>query len=280
MAAKKVFVDLNVQSGSNVNVQSNLSVTGTSTLRTADLRQTIFTKQTINLTANSGYVDATISPDTSYLVITGDSFGSILNSVSPSSGSFLNGKILTIVNNSNNYIFLTTSTYGWGSYAFIESSITFNPVNDPSKGYFPTTINFGSSLTGTGILKQINSYESVTFQFEAGSNFWRPVFMSSKYPTHLTTAVDTQDAYYTNSTTDFTLNIDLPFAFSTGFKNFTNSLRKSNSTPYPDDSDPFEKVELNATYTPYSNILTIVSNKNALEIFRASKRYILFYTIF
>lgn len=280
MAVKKVFVDLDVQTGSNVNVQSNLSVTGTSTLRTADLRQTIFTKQTLNLTTDGGFINTTISPDTSVLVLTGSGKGNTLNSVSPSSGSFQNGKILTIVNNSNYYVFLTTSTYGYGSYAFIESAITFNPINDPSKGFFPTTIFYGNNPPAFGITKQINTYESITFQFESGSNFWRPIFLSSREPTYLLSVVDTQNSYYADSTTDFILNVDLPFASISGFKNFSNSLRKSNNASFLDDSDPFEKVELHSTYTNLSNSLTLIANKSLLETFRASKRYIYFYTIF
>ena len=291
MAAKKVFVDLDVQSGSNVNVQSNLSVTGTSTLRTADLRQTIFTKQVSNLSsAGLGSIDFTISPDTSVLVITGIGQGNTIKTISPSSGSFINGKILEVQNETTSFLSLNIKTiaknpdYAFSPYTqtnnldFVVGTSAYTNNVEAIYGYLANP----SNLDG-GPLTEIKPFDSIKFQFQTSNMGWVDLGKNYTIPNYLHFYVDTQtDFSYTSATSDFTIQIKNPF----GNKNINFKLgalaSSSTSLTYPIYPSVFEysNVLLNESLDKISSGYFIaVLNKSALETFRASNRYIHFYII-
>jgi hypothetical protein len=172
MAAKKVYVDLNVQSGSNVNIASNLAVTGTSTLATAILGQTILNSE-VRFIDNNPDLNFSISPQTTSLYLTGSYATpeySIL-SIAPSSGSFTSGKILDIYNYTGRYINIGASTYGNGANSIIYNlnenrpSFASNNTGIEPKVYWNNNnsdINYGGML-------QIKSLSSSRLIYGQGS---------------------------------------------------------------------------------------------------------------
>ena len=288
MAAKKIYVDLNVQSGSNVNIASNLSVTGTSTLTTANLGQTILNSEVRNLDTTDN-LNFSISPQTTSLYITGG-YATIeysILSIAPSSGSFTSGKILDIYNYTGKYINIGASTYGNGAnsiiYNWIEESsvnrITYNTGIQPSIYWN----NNNSTITYGGML-QIKSLSSARliygqgYYLQGSDSFWRVMTTSSPYPSRIEVFIDTQSSFYTNSVSE--VNVILSNPFDNTNRDFTVGLT-SNSTIASPTSVTIEEIECIKKYNNSSaRSFNLTFNKTTLESFRGSNQYIIVWIMF
>lgn len=289
MAEKRVFVDLNVQPGSNVNIQSNLSVTGTSTLTranitTASLGQTILQSESYDV-QNQSSLNLTISPQTTSLYLTGGFSTpeySIL-SIAPTSGSFVSGKILNIHNFSNKYINIGATAYGNGANSIIsnslESTISFSSNNT---GFAPN-IYWNNANIVYGAMLQIKTNSVSTLVYGKNPNgsddsFWRIITTSSPYPSRLELFIDTQSSFYTNSVSE--VNVILNNPFDNTNKDFTVGLASNSSTNSP-TATTIEEVECIKKYTNDSTrAFNLTFNKNTLETFRGSNRYIIIWIMF
>ena len=290
MAEKRVFVDLNVQPGSNVNIQSNLSVTGTSTLTranitTASLGQTILQSERYDV-QNQSSLNLTISPQTTSLYLTGGFSTpeySIL-SIAPTSGSFVSGKILNIHNFSNKYINIGATAYGNGANSIIinslESTISFSNNNT---GFAPYIYWNNSNNIIHGNMLQIKTNSVSTLVYGKNPNgsddsFWRIITTSSPYPSRLELFIDTQSSFYTGSVSE--VNVILSNPFDNTNKDFTVGLT-SNSSMLSPTATTIEEVECVKKYTNDSTrAFNLTFNKNTLETFRGSNQYIIIWIMF
>jgi hypothetical protein len=288
MAAKKVYVDLDLQSGSNVNIASNLAVTGTSTLATAILGQTILNSE-VRFIDNNPDLNFSISPQTTSLYLTGSYATpeySIL-SIAPSSGSFTSGKILDIYNYTGRYINIGASTYGNGPNSIIYNW-SENQTN--SKFVYNTEIqpniywnNNNSNIVYGGML-QIKSLSSSRLIYGQGSglngsdSFWRIMTTSSPYPSRIEIYIDAQGGFYTGSVSE--VNVILSNPFDNTNRDFTVGLT-SNSTAASPTAVTIEEIECIKKYTNDSGRnFNLTFNKSILESFRGSNQYIIVWIMF
>lgn len=291
MAAKKVFVDLNVQSGSNVNIQSNLSVTGTSTLTnanitTASLGQTILQSEKYLLQSEAN-LNISISPQTTslYLIGGGSTPEYSILSIAPTSGSFVSGKILNIHNYTGRYVNIGASTYGNGAnsiiYNWSENQTDFSNNNT---GFQPRIIwNNNNSHIVYGAMLQIKSHSVSTLVYGKNPNgsddsFWRSMTTSSPYPSRIELIIDSEGGFYTNSVSEVNVILNNPFDNTT--RDFTVGLT-SNSTTTSPTATTIEEVECVKKYTNDSTrAFNLTFNKSILETFRGSNQYIIIWIMF
>lgn len=286
MAAKKVFVDLEFQTGSNVNIRSNLSVTGTSTLTranitTASLGQTILQSENYSLLSTAN-LNISISPQTTSLYLTGgytNNEYSIL-SIAPTSGSFASGKILDVYNFSAKYVNIGASTYGNGANSIIYNWSEESPYLMGNTGFSPIPYwnNNNSNITYGGML-QIKHKSSVKLIYgRDGDNFWRILTTSSPYPSRIEVLIDTQDTFYTNSVSEVNVIVNNPFDNTN--KDFTVSIASNSYTVSP-SATTLEEIECIKKYTnDSSRSFNLTFNKSTLEAFRGSNRYIIIWIVF
>jgi hypothetical protein len=288
MAAKKVYVDLDLQSGSNVNIASNLAVTGTSTLRNVNLGQTTVNTE-IRFLDSTANLNFSISPQTTSLYLTGGQSTpeySIL-SIAPSSGSFTSGKILDIYNYTGRYINIGASTYGNGPnsiiYNYLEGQTNSNFVNN-NTGIQPAIYwnNNNSNIVYGGML-QIKTLDKVRLIYGqnfilSSDSFWRAMTTSNPYPSRMEIFIDTQSSFYTNSVSE--VNVILSNPFDNTNRDFTVGLT-SNSTQGSPTAVTIEEIECIKKYTNDSGRnFNLTFNKATLESFRGSNQYIIVWLMF